>query len=341
MSISTIKDPRDPAIVNRLEATRVQNKKDFKAMAASRQELRAIRATTPKACTKCRKTDRVCPGLTLKTCAKCNDALYCSKECQKADWSLHKKFCEKTEGPGIIKLIDIFSANRVLDHYLQACFILQFDLLYRRTHFDAPFLARVDFGVEPVQIPDFFRIFDGEALPDRPLTGMLQVNGFTPLPSKKCLSPTHREIWLKGRERWREITGHAESEVEEKFAVGLVVFGRADSEHGSVYAINILDAAKNEVRCGEPWRMTSAITGEVTEMPFNIDNCLRFMNKHVRDDHKNQLRLRTQMQPADVQVIRDAAGNVDTPAARLLRAKIAPDPAYCRWLVGPGTPIRP
>ncbi|KAF8155020.1 hypothetical protein K438DRAFT_1987247 [Mycena galopus ATCC 62051] len=32
---------------------------------------------------------------TLKRCGQCQGAWYCSKECQKADWTAHKKFCGK------------------------------------------------------------------------------------------------------------------------------------------------------------------------------------------------------------------------------------------------------
>jgi mitochondrial splicing suppressor protein 51 len=40
-------------------------------------------------CTTCKTTEK------LKRCAKCNTTLYCSRECQKADWKSHKKLCSK------------------------------------------------------------------------------------------------------------------------------------------------------------------------------------------------------------------------------------------------------
>lgn len=39
-------------------------------------------------CNTCKKTD-----VDLKKCAKCQTTLYCSRDCQKADWKAHKKVC--------------------------------------------------------------------------------------------------------------------------------------------------------------------------------------------------------------------------------------------------------
>ncbi|UNI15148.1 hypothetical protein JDV02_001711 [Purpureocillium takamizusanense] len=48
-------------------------------------------------CTGCKKSP---PEVTLKHCAKCSTSLYCSRDCQKADWKAHKKVCGKQAGGG-------------------------------------------------------------------------------------------------------------------------------------------------------------------------------------------------------------------------------------------------
>lgn len=53
--------------------------------------------STDKTCTKCQKTQAEVP---LKRCAKCQNQLYCSRDCQKADWKAHKAFCASSQQSG-------------------------------------------------------------------------------------------------------------------------------------------------------------------------------------------------------------------------------------------------
>lgn len=45
-----------------------------------------------KKCTHCNKVDSD-PEKPFKPCSKCQTALYCSRDCQKANWKQHKKTC--------------------------------------------------------------------------------------------------------------------------------------------------------------------------------------------------------------------------------------------------------
>mmetsp|Transcript_2923 Transcript_2923/g.4231 ORF Transcript_2923/g.4231 Transcript_2923/m.4231 type:complete len:242 (-) Transcript_2923:147-872(-) len=45
-------------------------------------------------CAKC-KLDGPTMGVTLSVCSRCKNVYYCGRECQRADWKVHKKHCSK------------------------------------------------------------------------------------------------------------------------------------------------------------------------------------------------------------------------------------------------------
>ncbi|KAJ7610131.1 hypothetical protein FB45DRAFT_875938 [Roridomyces roridus] len=75
-------------------------------------------------------------------------------------------------------------------------------------------------------------------------------------------------------------------------------------------------------------KKTSAVTGEVTIVPFNFDQCIEHINTHIRTDKKNQLLLRTALRPLDVQAIRDPAANRGTYSAQVIRNKMMRESIY-------------
>jgi len=63
---------------------------------AQRQAAKEAQNPTTKSCVKCQKpqTELSHP---LKHCAKCKSQAYCSRECQVADWKVHKRSCASTQ----------------------------------------------------------------------------------------------------------------------------------------------------------------------------------------------------------------------------------------------------
>jgi splicing suppressor protein 51 len=55
-------------------------------------------AETLRSCTACHKLETDL-GQPLKHCAKCPSTLYCSAECQKSDWKVHKAVCAHKPKP--------------------------------------------------------------------------------------------------------------------------------------------------------------------------------------------------------------------------------------------------
>ncbi|KAJ7459249.1 hypothetical protein FB451DRAFT_1272310 [Mycena latifolia] len=307
----------DPIQVN--HAIHPLNKAYFKAVAASSKHIRTARNNIKMVCTKCRKNE---VGLELRRCGKCKGVWYCSKECQTQDWPKHKKSCKTVEGSGMLKLVENFCSNPVLHGYLQACFILDFELL-RRPHLDEPFMARVDLAIEPADITDFFDIFLGQDLPDKKVMGMVQFSGFSPATPAMMsnLTPQRKEMWCEAR-------ATLNTDVTRSQFIGLVEMGNGDSGMSITLPMVIQRPAMQMVEKAEPFQQISAITGQSKSMPFSVEACMEFINMHIRADKENQLLLRTEMRPADIQAIRDAAANSNNLPARILREKMARENIY-------------
>ncbi|KAJ7876616.1 hypothetical protein B0H13DRAFT_2668595 [Mycena leptocephala] len=325
-------------------------KKYHKYYSTSPKDLREVRAQGKHACAVCGNVEHE-----LRRCGKCKHASYCSKACQKADWSTHKFACSAADsGINMAKIAQTLAASTFINMQLQGAFIDAFDLL-RDPRLDRPFAARVDIGVEPTDLMAFVKIYSGGP-PAEKAEGMVQVNAFTPLPAA-WITEQAAQLWRSAREGTTS-AGFA------TYPVGLVVLSKANALV-QVFPIIILPQMMDFMRKSPTFGRASSLTGITTVVPVNVDNLMvyvpmplhfpflrvlaptlmptRMINKHIRADDKNKLSLRTEMTPGDVQIIRDAAsGNVlatrpaDWPliappqqlAATILKEKMARDTMY-------------
>ncbi|KAJ6480469.1 hypothetical protein C8R47DRAFT_1135927 [Mycena vitilis] len=320
------------ALPTQVHAIHPDNRKNFKALAPKSKDIRTSRSVMRTACTNCFRNNGNDdePELELLRCGKCKSVWYCSKECQRKHWSKHKPNCKEEDGSGVSKLVQNLYANQLLNKHIQACFILHFGLL-QNPHLDKPFMARIDLGIEPADITDFLKVFMGEPLGETTMKGMLQINKFCPATPEQMegLTPMRMNIW-------REARASTDRAGFRNTPVGLIEFGNGMNPQTLTCPVRVGEDALDLVNESPPWVMTSAITGESNDLPFNIETCMEFMNTHIRADKKDQLLLRTDMRPSDIQIMRDAANGATTIPGQILRAKMAREDIFKPVMAGAG-----
>ncbi|KAJ7128797.1 hypothetical protein C8R43DRAFT_1240220 [Mycena crocata] len=312
-------------------------KEYHQSVATSKKDLRETRTRMHQLCSVCLKGS--VPGVELRHCKKCQQAWYCSKECQKKNWSmlrsihrntitnlanrpLHKSGCKP---PGSTIKMAKFSENLplasgFLNGKLQLCCILAFDLLHQ-PQLDKPFVARVDIGIEPTDLMDFMGIYTGKRTVKT--QGMVQLNAFTVLPAE-AIEENMMTVWRQARNAVTAMGGATSP-------VGILLLSKANAlVHIADFPIT--PHAMQLMGASPIIESTSSLTGLTEVKPFDIGGAMEVMNKHIRADTKNRLSMRSEMTSEDIQTIRDAAnGNVlgtrapNWPmfAATILKAKIA------------------
>ncbi|KAF7375842.1 putative MYND domain protein [Mycena sanguinolenta] len=261
----------------------------------------------PTTCWMCFKNNEEL-GRPMRRCSKCQTANYCSKECQTLSWPTHKAVCDGAEYKIFSKLVKNLSLNFTLLMQLNCCFVLAFDLL-QHSRRDEMLFACVDFAVEPCSLT---------------IQGMLQLNAFTPITElDPSADSARRALWCMER---------AEADSEGCHAEPVVIIDFIHPEAKSAITLRsripaiLRDTVKEWLERG--FAITSGINGEATSVPYTIENALQCISALIRSDTTNAFRLRAEMQPSDILVIRDAARDSDWVPAMLLHAKIARELVY-------------
>ncbi|KAG2150695.1 uncharacterized protein EDB93DRAFT_1141586 [Suillus bovinus] len=299
-------------------AIHAERDNEFRALAVSSEFLKANQKMFRVQCTQC----QMILEKPLK-CAKCKSIWYCSKECQKRDWPIHKTRCREVErSSGALKFIRMFVLNPILMGLLQVGIIIECGLLDNpRIGFDVPFAVCVDFAIEPSDILDFVGLYFGSKSPGEKLQGMVQVNAIT-----------QWELTPDRLSRWREARARNDAEGFATYPVGLVDFidvtCTKDFGNSATTVLHFQPMVLNMAKARKPFISISAVTGAEIRKPMNAVTCLEVLNLHIRADKDNQLLLRTEMTDQDKEIICAAGRNEDTYLARLVNEKIQREHLY-------------
>ncbi|KAK7012978.1 hypothetical protein R3P38DRAFT_3581432 [Favolaschia claudopus] len=233
----------------------------------------------------------------------------------------HKADCASVVGV-IRELTHNLISNPFLQLLLQACFILEPDLLNDDTDPDTFFLAKFELGVEPAHISDLVQIFRspiGGKCPLENIKGMLQINGFFVADQRDSIPEMRHALWLEARKR-----GPKED------LVVVLNLTYVAGNNGTATSLRITPAARAFVKAQRAagLQATCPTLGTSTRLPFTVETCLEYINSFIRDDETNALLLRIAMKPCDVQAILDAIAKQDNFASRAYRRKYNRESIY-------------
>lgn len=312
-----------PNVVRVVHATHPDRDTFFHAEAVSSKFLKANQKYVGVECTQCRmRLDKP-----LK-CAKCKSVWYCSKECQKKNWSKHKPTCHEDErSSGLLKLVQMIITNPVILGYLKLGVIFACGLLDDpQIGFDTPFMARVEIAIEPSDILDFAGLYFNDRTTGEKLQGMVQLNAITTWNHSMQTPLTPKRLSM-----WHEARARLNAEGFAKDPVGLIEFfgcSPADTGNSITAEFHIPAIMLAVARIRKPFEYISAITGTLIEQPLSAVACLERVNLHIRADKENQLRLRSEMTEQDKEAIRAAGRNEDALSSHILKEKMGRERLY-------------
>ncbi|KAK6995900.1 hypothetical protein R3P38DRAFT_3287893 [Favolaschia claudopus] len=290
-----------------------------KSLSTPAKELRQNRAASKEACGNCYRL-----GEKLSRCAKCKTVAYCSKECQRSHWPVHKTGCTPVDGStlSLVKITQRLLAGRTLYNCVEqacvyACDMFNSPVPPAERYQHKPFVVRIDVAIEPEDVKAFYKLYNndhGDSLssaktPQSNIPGLVQINAITDW--------SHTGIVPEGgMQMWRNAKASLVGTHLHDACQGLVCVSKGNTMlvfHPIVVAADtVVDLKPGGAR--STFGVRSAITGGHGVVPRTLENVIEFMNTHIREDKKNKLCLRSVLGDVDIQTIKDAGA-----AARVLK----------------------
>ncbi|KDQ50748.1 hypothetical protein JAAARDRAFT_551243 [Jaapia argillacea MUCL 33604] len=251
----------------------------------SRQDIKENMKSMVAMCSRCNKEKK--PD-EVKFCSRCKIARYCSVECQRSDWPLHKPHCGKASGSEkhrdiAMKLAERAAANAVLMDHIDMYSILLFDLLENPAN-ASRYVMHVKCETAPADIMAHLRrMMDGEDR-DPSAQVLLSVSEIERVPIEEA-SPLLQKALEQSKAKG--VKAGRTSDL-----VVLVYFTSETGGAATVITARYLPPVMLEYMASGPtMEIHSALLG-VQEIPLNMETLREGFNNTIRMDKENKFKLR-------------------------------------------------
>lgn len=249
---------------------------------------------TLRICSGCRDLDT--SRANLMKCGKCKAISYCSKECQKADWKIHKGLCELAmDSAQNASFSARICKNGVLDSSAQRILALYLDIPAGGVSPDQLCKCRLRVAFEP-DYNSLRAMHDGKPLPPN-TQGFFQILGVTCAIPDMSKPSEDLTVWRK----FKEIDANADA-----FAIFTEYINQGDElATASLVRLepSVIELAREDMR--EARRSKPSATPYEVRSTATM-NAVRYFNNKIRRDTENKFKMRKILTPSDVKLVEQA-----------------------------------
>ncbi|KAJ6466475.1 hypothetical protein C8R45DRAFT_489727 [Mycena sanguinolenta] len=236
----------------------------------------------------------------LRVCSKCKVAKYCSPECQRTHWPVHKTLCRPATSS--TKLVQNVISSNLLMHHLHLFLAVELDLQHKIPGTELPVVG-MRVCMTPADIVQFMRA-GGEG---KDLLQLKDADGGAPWGILHFRGAFQHDLGaLPPREKQLLETAKAEARSNEfHHRVHTVLLHFTSDDVQSIYVgIHIPVEVVQIAQEAEPFHVKSLARGSF-DIPFTKENILDVLNMTMRNDKANKLKVRARLTKKDVEIIKE------------------------------------
>jgi hypothetical protein len=114
-----------------------------------------------KICWHCEKIETQEDSALLMKCQRCKTAYYCSKDCQAADWKIHKKTCKQFSS-GVVSRSEQKTSDAIMSSFVESNYFIIAKEVYKKTQeYNVPkkeLLVEIDFFGDAPALRNEFKV---------------------------------------------------------------------------------------------------------------------------------------------------------------------------------------